>query len=346
MTKINVKKNPSKTHGTINSRILRQQDRAGKRPLKRNNRGKNKSGLSKNRTESARKRQERRSENGKNFRYLSQRLTSYVPIQRPLKTPFGNVQLELRYGKDAHDVVVSLPRPTDYEKICQSIDDAVGRDKIKALASEIDAFLRLEDSDEYKEKSFIDILNILLKNVKESDFFDDKESEPAKAAAVLSAVLFVCEPSKNRSFDGGKLERASLKFIVGGKNTFSEVYGGKAPIYVPADDGGTEDARSRSKGTLLDKKKIRRYTKLEKQASPSSSEDESSDLVRGVSSERPLDSPHDIVLFDAYKESTKEHIRGFSLDQLRELSGLIADEISKKEEAQVRRKTSKRRKKR
>ena len=275
-------KQKQQSRGTVSAKILQsnKENNAGKKTLKNITKIINTS--NKNRIKNARNRQEKRIKSNKGFKYVSQKLASSVPAQQSLRTPFADVQLDLRYGKDDYDVMVSLPRPLKYEKNCKMIDRVVKPDKLKDLAIEIDSFLRTEYNNDYKGKSFSEILSKLLTDIKPSNFFNDPDNlrvnkhcknvgKAKKAAASLSAALFICEPSKNRSFDGGKFERRSLKYIIENSKTFYDTYGAKNPCYIPAKKDGTDTVRLRSMGMLRNKEENQKFQESEVEMSTSSS---------------------------------------------------------------------------
>lgn len=196
--------------------------------------------------------------------------------------------------------------------------------------------MNIESSDDCTDKTFEKILDILSKKVEDSNFFNKKlnikksskykPEDAKKAAALLSAILFVCDASKNRSFDGGKLERASLKYIIRYKKTFSQVYGGENPLYTPAKNRGAACIRSRSLDGLEDEMENQEIEELERYASASSSEVKSEEIESTSSSGDESDNTNNL----SDVSSLSKYLKKFTIDQLVELKKLIIKEINEK----------------
>lgn len=233
------------------------------------------------RTKKARERQEKRKNGeGIEFRFLSQRLTAYIEKldvgkNYNLATPFGKVVLDIRNKKDIYVKLIGEDIKTKYSDLCCSIENVLNEKGQKKLAEEIDRYLRMLP-EEYVFMECSNFFGYTSEGKKKNtlinkDYFKEQGLKSAdiklaeKSAAILSAILFVSEPGPNRAFDGGKLERASLQYIIKDKKTFKDVYVGNPtidgkdvkyetaddmPLYSPAIKSGTAAIRSISIGKI------------------------------------------------------------------------------------------------
>ena len=192
-----------------------------------------------------------------------------------LATPFGKVVLDIRNKKDIYVKLIGEDIKTKYSDLCCSIENVLNEKGQKKLAEEIDRYLRMLP-EEYVFMECSNFFGYTSEGKKKNtlinkDYFKEQGLKFAdiklaeKSAAILSAILFVSEPGPNRAFDGGKLERASLQYIIKDKKTFKDVYVGNPtidgkdvkyetaddmPLYSPAIKSGTAAIRSISIGKI------------------------------------------------------------------------------------------------
>ncbi len=168
------------------------------------------------------------------YKYFCQQIANYSKITNwsieDLPTPFGTVKVLYIHNRNYVDKFICMGNKySSYKEILPVLDNSKHSNEI---AKSILEYLETPAID-----NFINLSSLQVKQYNSTEL-GDKELNCAKA---LSAILMISEPSQNRNYCGGALERALLRYIVNNKCKFSDVINKK--LYPQMQKGGAAIAR-------------------------------------------------------------------------------------------------------
>ncbi len=149
------------------------------------------------------------------YKYLAQQLSSYTGKGKKIEkvpTPFGSVTVSYKHNRRSVDKFIHGGIYSSYKSILRILDRS---DYSKEIAKDILKYLETSAIDNFKDFSDVQIEPV--------EYIDNLSAAELICAKVLSAILMVSEPSQNRNYCGGALERALLRTIVSRGCNFSDV---------------------------------------------------------------------------------------------------------------------------
>ena len=168
------------------------------------------------------------------YKYFCQQIAGYSKTTNwspeKLPTPFGNVTVRYIHNSRSVDKFICGGKYSSYKEILDVLDNSKHSNEIaKSMLKYLES-LAIDN--------FIDLSNLQVNQYNSSEL----GKEELTCAKVLSAMLMISEPSQNRNYCGGALERALLRYIVEHKCKFSDVI--NETFYPQIKKGGAIIART------------------------------------------------------------------------------------------------------